>query len=220
MPSKNNVSRVPIAVVGNVNLDIRTSPLRASERLFEDGETSAGEIYESLGGGAANVAVAAAQLGGCVHFCGCVGADDLGDRIESALAGFGVAPHLRRKETATGRSINLNWTNHRRHFVSSLPNNRVLAREDINVPELYRAGCRQLYRGDIWFSESMLGEGNAIVLKQARELGMITFVDINWDPEWSVPNNGVRVAERISHALRMLPYVSCVQCNESELTRF
>jgi sugar/nucleoside kinase (ribokinase family) len=209
-----------IAVIGNVNLDIKTSLLAPSPQLFDDGETSVEEIYESLGGGAANVAVAAARLGGRVHFCGCVGDDPLGARIEAALAAFGVTTHLCRKPVPTGRSINLNWAHHHRHFISSLPNNRALTAADVSIAELAQAGCRSLYRGDIWFSDPMLREGNLALLQQAREAGMTTAIDINWDPEWSVPGNQQQVAVRISLATRMLPYVSTVQSNESELALF
>jgi sugar/nucleoside kinase (ribokinase family) len=213
-------SAAPLAIVGNINLDIKTSPVAASPHLFDDGETSVEEIYESLGGGAANVAIAAARLGGHVHFCGCVGDDPLGARIEAALAAFGVTPHLRRKPVPTGRSINLNWSHHHRHFLSSLPNNRALTAADISIAELAAAGCRSLYRGDIWFSDSMLLKGNQSLLAEARAAGMTTAIDINWDPEWSVPGNHQKVTERISLAARMLPHVSTVQANEQELARF
>ncbi len=214
------ISQIPIAVAGNINLDVRISALFPSQRLFDDGETSVEEIYESLGGGATNVALAAARLGGTVHLCGCVGADELGIRIERAVADFGITPHVRHKEAATGRSINLNWTNHHRHFISSLPSNRQMTHEDIDVSQLKQLGCEQLYRGDIWFSEPMLSEGNRIVLRKARDLGMTTYLDINWDPEWSVPHQDARVAERIEQARGTLPYVSSAHGNESELTRF
>ena len=59
MAAPTSLADHPVAVIGNVNLDIRTSPIPASERLFADGETSVAEIYETLGGGAANLAVAA-----------------------------------------------------------------------------------------------------------------------------------------------------------------
>jgi sugar/nucleoside kinase (ribokinase family) len=214
------ISKQPIAVVGNIGLDIKTSVLPASQALFDDGETSAAEIYESLGGGGANTAVAAAQLGGTVHFCGCVGQDSLSARIEQALAGFGVIPQLRRKATPTGRSIALNWDNHHRHFVSSLPNNRAMTAQDIDVAALARAGCRYLYRADVWFAEAMLSGGNSVVLKQARAAGMETSLDVNWDPEWSTASNEQRISRRKAHLADVLPHVSWIHGNERELALF
>lgn len=208
----------PVDVVGNVNLDLRTSPLFASEHLFADGETSVGEIYETLGGGAANLAVAAAQLGGVVHLCACVGEDELGQRLERSLHAFGVTPHLRRKPVATGRSINLVWDQGHRHFVSSLPNTRVLAADDIDFSEF--AACRHLFRADIWFAEGLLEAGNAALLRAARDRGMETSLDINWDPLWSVPGNAEQVARRKQQVLQILPWVDYVHGNERELMIF
>lgn len=216
----NRISESPVAIVGNINLDIKTSTIHASPALFADGETSVQEIYESIGGGGGNMALAASQLGGQVHFCSCVGMDSLGDRLEKALAHFGIISHLRRKRTSTGRSINLNWDNHHRHFISSLPNNRVMTAEDIDVPALARAGCSHLFRADIWFAEAMLNQGNAIILRQSQEMNMKTSIDINWDPEWSIPGNTKRIKQRKSQVIALLPYVSWVHGNEHELALF
>ena len=209
----------PVAVIGNINLDIKTSPIPASPDLFSDGETSVREIYESIGGGGANTAVAAARMGGCVHFWGCTGSDGLGSRLEAALRTCGVVPHLQRKPVATGRSINLNWDRGTRHFVSSLPNNRVMTFEDSDVDALVEAGCEQLLRADIWFSEAMLEEGNFRLLERARSAGMETYIDINWDPEWGVAAPA-RVETRKENVRRILPLIDCVHGNERELRFF
>lgn len=211
-------SGLPVAVVGNVNLDLRTSPLAASERLFTDGETSVDEIYETLGGGATNLAVAAARLGGSVHLCACVGDDPLGARLEQSLRDFGVIPHLRRKRVATGRSLNLVWAHGHRHFVSSLPNTRVLEAADVDFADL--GGCRHLFRADIWFAERMLAAGNAQLLQEARARGLATSLDINWDPQWSLPNNAEQIARRKQQVMSLLPLVDYVHGNEQELTIF
>ncbi len=214
------LSRWPLAIAGNINLDIKTSLIVAAEGVMSDGETGIEEIYESLGGGGANAAMAAARLGGRVHFFGCVGDDELGDRLEAILGGYGIVAHLARKETTTGRSINLNWDNGCRHFISSLPNNRWLAGEDIDVEAMIAAGCRQLLRADVWFSESLLAEGNYALLGRARAAGIETYLDINWDPEWSVPGNGRRVRERCEQLTRVLPYINFAHGNERELAYF
>jgi sugar/nucleoside kinase (ribokinase family) len=207
-----------IAVVGNVNLDLKTSPIPASDRLLADGETSVEEIYESLGGGGANLAVAAARLGGAVHLCAAVGNDELGAKIAQALRRFGVTPHLRPKPVATGRSINLNWDNSQRHFLSSLPHTRLLQADDVDFAEL--SGCRHLFRADIWFAEGMLEAGNGQVLRRARDLGMTTSLDINWDPLWSAAGSAQRVSVRQRQVLEILPLVDYVHGNERELAIF
>src|SRR5262245_54413390 len=97
-----------LCVVGNINRDIKTSPLRPDPRLFEDGETSTSSIIETIGGGGANSAFAAASLGARVAFVGKAGADPLGDRLERALKHHGISAHLARdKKHPTGTSIAL-----------------------------------------------------------------------------------------------------------------
>jgi sugar/nucleoside kinase (ribokinase family) len=149
-----------------------------------------------------------------------VGEDDLGDRLESALAEFGVIAHLARKPTVTGRSINLNWDSGCRHFISSLPNNQSMTVDDIDVPGLIASGCRQMLRADVWFSESMLAEGNDFLFEQVCTAGIETYMDINWDPEWSVAGNQVRIQQRRGHLRRILPFVRHAHGNERELAFF
>ena len=214
------ISRSPVAVVGNINLDIKTSPLCATPALFAEGETSVERIYESIGGGGANVAVAAAQLGGAAHFCGCIGADELGARLQTTLEQLGVVPHLRRKDTATGRSINLNWQDNRRHFISSLPNARCLSARDVDVARLAECGCTHLYRADVWFAAAMLAGGNDEVLRCAREHNMETSLDINWDPLWSDEASSEQAARRKRQVRDVLLHVNWVHGNERELCLF
>jgi ribokinase len=210
----------PVAIVGNINLDIRTSPIAASPALLSDGETSIEGIQETIGGGGANTAVAAAVMGGQVHFCGCVGDDELGRRLLGRLRGLGVNTHLAVKPVATGRSIALCWDNHQRHFISSLPNNALLGGQDVDVGALAAAGCRHLYRADVWFSEQMLFGGNARILHAARSHGIETSLDINWDPSWALGREAPAVARRIDALGAALPDVTFVHGNERELMFF
>jgi sugar/nucleoside kinase (ribokinase family) len=49
-----------LCVVGNINRDVKTAPFHAGEHLFSDGETSVSFVAETIGGGGANSAFAAA----------------------------------------------------------------------------------------------------------------------------------------------------------------
>ena len=209
-----------VAVVGNLNLDIKTSPIPASEGILRDGETSIASIYETVGGGGANTAVAAAIMGGQVHFCCPVGQDALGQRLVTFLQGLGVQVHAAWKPVSTGRSIALTWNTHQRHFVSSLPNNALLEEADIDLDALAQAGCRHLYRADVWFSAPLLQGGNGALLRRARQLGMQTSIDINWDPLWNTGRDNPAVGERIATLREVLPYVSYAHGNERELAFF
>ena len=209
----------PIAVVGNINIDIRTSVIPASPQMFRDGETSVGEIDETAGGGGANTAIAAGLLGGHVHFCARVGRDAAGAALRRHLERIGILSHLVEARSPTGRSIALTWDNHSRHFISSLPSCAELAEEDVDVEALARAGCRHLYRADIWFAPKMLDGGNLALLSRARAAGMETSIDLNWDPQWN-GNEDRAVAKRIAAVMELLPHVSWAHGNERELCRF
>ena len=211
---------VPVAIVGNLNLDVRTSPIPSSAVVTRDGETSVTEIDESIGGGGANTAAAAALMGGEAHLCCAVGADALGARLCAFLEGLGVRMHAAVKPVATGRSIALTWETHHRHFVSSLPNTRLLREEDVDLEALIRAGCRHLYRADVWFGDLMLAEGNASLFRRARQAGMETSLDINWDPLWTPDGSGERARPRIAMLKAALSSVSFVHGNERELGLF
>jgi len=209
-----------IAVVGNINLDVKTAPVPPDPRLFRDGETSIAEIYEAIGGGGANTAIAAASLQGHVTFCGAVGDDTLGARLRQFLAHCGVTPCLAVKPAPTGRSIALSWDQHQRHFVSCLPSAALLEADDVDVAALAGAGCRHLYRADVWFAPRMLAEGNLRLLSDARSHGMETSIDVNWDPHWHAGRDDPDVQERIATVTRLLPLLTYVHGNEWELRFF
>jgi ribokinase len=209
-----------IAVVGNINLDIKTSRIAASPGIMADGETTIEEIYETIGGGGANTAVAAGIMAAPVHFTGCVGDDDAGRRLVRHLRSVGVTPHVTTVPVPTGRSLALSWDNGHRHFISSLPNAARLDFQAVDMTALAKAGCGHMYRADIWFSEPMLFGGNARLFRESRAAGMETSIDINWDPHWNAGLEGAEVRRRIEAVRETLPFVDWVHGNERELLSF
>lgn len=209
-----------ISVVGNINLDIKTSRISGSSRIFDDGESSVEKIYETIGGGGANTALAASIMGAKVHFFGCVGNDTLGQRLVRHMKSRGVQVHAVCVPGGTGKSIAMNWDNGRRHFISSLPSSALLNASAVSVRELVQAGCRHIYRADIWFSEPMLFGGNAKLLEACHREGIETSIDINWDPKWNVARDGKEVERRIDAVKQVLPFISYVHGNEGEILFF
>jgi ribokinase len=134
----------PVCIVGNINRDVKVQSVPAAPALFEDGETSVPPIVETIGGGGANSACAAATLGASVRFVGKVGSDALGQRLEHAMQRHGVQTHLARDPSATtGTTVALGLANGHRHFLSCLPNNETLRFEDL---------CARMFgfRGPCW----------------------------------------------------------------------
>src|SRR5436190_13983727 len=171
-----------LCVVGNINRDVKTAPVRAGEHLFADGETSVTSIGETIGGGGANSAFAAASLGARVSFAGKVGADALGDRLRRTLEHHRIAANLARDaQRPSGTSIALAFDNGHRHFISCLPANAAMCFTDIDLKVL--RGHAHLLRADVWFSEAMLFEGNCLLFEAARNAGLQVSLDLNWDPQ-------------------------------------
>ncbi len=207
-----------LAVVGSICRDVKTAPLRAGSYLCEDGETPTAFIRETIGGGGANSALAAASLGADVRFGGKVGTDPLGVRLERSLADCGVKTFIRHDPgVATGSSVVLSYDSGARHFVSCQPNNYALAAADID-PEMFR-DAGHLLRADVWFSEPMLAGGNEELLKAARQRGLATSLDINWDPQWGSADADA-IARRKDAVRRILPLVDLVHGNVRELNEF
>jgi len=207
-----------LCVVGNINRDVKTAPLRPGSYLFEDGENSIAWIAETIGGGGANAAATAGALGARVAFLGKVGTDSLGCRLEEVLAKQGVSVHLRKDPRhPTGTSINLSYETGHRHFVSCLPNNESLSIEDLDLAAL--AGHEHLYRADVWFSEPMLYGGNEQLFRAARQAGMAVSLDLNWDPRWNVSSQE-EILRRKEAIRQILPMVTLAHGNIRELNRF
>jgi len=207
-----------LCVVGNINRDLKTSPITPGDDLFQDGETSVASITETIGGGGANSACAAAALGARVSFCGKIGADSLGARLERTLARHGISAHLRRDEAnPSGNSIALTFDTGNRHFISSLPANRSLAVTDLDLGII--SGHDHLLRADIWFSEPMLFGGNETLFRAAHNQGIAVSIDLNWDPHWG--RAGVREIRARKEAVRaVLPLVDVAHGNARELMEF
>lgn len=205
-------------VVGNINRDVKTAPLRPGNHLFDDGEDRVASISETIGGGGGNAAAAAAGLGARAAFAGKIGADALGCRLRQALIEQGVAVYLREDPAlATGTSINLTYDTGHRHFFSCLPNNESLSMDDIDLSALPQ--YEHLYRADIWFSEPMLYGGNQQLFEAARRSGVTNSIDLNWDPQWSTASDD-EVRRRKEAVRRVLPLVNLVHGDIRELTRF
>lgn len=218
MNSDSIFSGSSLCVVGNINRDVKTAPVRAGEHLFADGETSVSSIIETVGGGGANSAFAAASLGARVAFLGKVGADGLGARLERTLMQHGISPHLAKdRERPTGTSLALSFDNGHRHFVSCLPSSELLSLSDLNLGAL--TGHRHLLRADVWFSKAMLFEGNKALLESSRRSNITTSLDLNWDPQWGWAS-AETVRARKQAVRDVLPFVNLAHGNIRELREF
>ena len=215
---RNPFKSATLCVVGNVNRDVNVHSVPGSRGLLSDGETSVPEITETIGGGGANSACAAAALGAKVRFVGKVGADLLGIQLRRAMENHGVRSYLTEDTAcATGTTVALALATGHRHFLSCLPNNRTLQFKDLDLKAL--AGCKHLLRADVWFSQQMLDRGNRLLLSRARARGLTTSLDINFDPVWSGGAAGL-IRQRKRALRSILPLVDMAHGNVRELCEF
>jgi sugar/nucleoside kinase (ribokinase family) len=218
MPEEIDFSGAPLCVVGNLNRDVKLHGVPASPALLSDGETTVAGLTETIGGGGANSACAAAALGGRVRFVGKAGCDALAERLRQALARHGVQAHLAcHPDCPTGTTIALGYRSGQRHFLSRLPNNESLTFEDLDLSAL--DGCGHLLRADVWFSRAMLEDGNRRLLAEARHRGLATSLDINFDPHWNSAPASV-IAQRKQQLRAVLPLVDLAHGNVRELCEF
>lgn len=218
MLSEELFNKSSLCVVGNVNRDVKTAPFSAGPSLLQDGETPVDAIVETIGGGGAISACAAAALGARTAFIGKIGADSLGERLEQTLTRQGITCHLARSAVhPTGNSLALNYASGQRHFLSCQPNNASLAFEDLDLRTLSQ--YRHLLRADVWFSRAMLMGGNARLFQAARNAGLQTSLDLNWDPQWGIAEAG-EIQERKAAVRSVLPWVDLAHGNVRELCEF
>ena len=215
---RNLFSGSSLCVVGNINRDVKLLGVPASRRLLKDGETSVANVIETVGGGGANSACAAAALGARVQFVGKVGTDALGTQLEKALQRHGVKTHLRReRRCSTGTSVAMGFADGQRHFLSWLPNNQTLRFEDLTLGALNHS--RHLLRADVWFSPSMLAEGNGRLFSEARKRGMAISLDINFDPVWAT-GSPREIRQRKEWLRKVLGMIDLAHGNVHELCEF
>jgi sugar/nucleoside kinase (ribokinase family) len=207
-----------LCVVGNLNRDLKTAPFPPGPSLFEDGETALGGVSETVGGGGANSAAMAAGLGAQATFIGQIGDDPLGQQLVSALERAGVRCCVHRDAaTPTGTTLNLVYDSGRRHFLSCHPNNAALQFDQLDLSGL--AHATHLLRADIWFSEAMLHGGNQRLFAAAREAGVASSIDLNWDPLWGRVS-AEAIAHRKAAVSAVLPWVDLAHGNVRELCEF
>jgi sugar/nucleoside kinase (ribokinase family) len=159
-------------------------PLRpVSKEIFDRDHTRIEAPVWSIGGDAANVAVALSRLGLEPALCCLVGKDIYGDFILKRLEESGVDTRnvVRHGDKGTGVSHVLIESGGERHFLVSSAINGDLCYEHINGELL--AASDLVYLGSTMHLRGMDEGGTAKLFKKARELGKITVSDFGGEDE-------------------------------------
>ena len=194
-----------VLVVGELNVDLILNQL---ERFPEIGkEIIAQKMLLTLGSSSAIFASNLSVLGSQVAFCGRVGKDSFAAKILSDLSAKGVdVGYISQSDTAdTGITVALNVKEDRAMVTYPGAMNE-LKEEDITDEML--ASASHLHVSSV-FLQPGLKPGLLSLFKRARQLGLTTSFDPQWDP-----------AEQWECDLKnLLPQISVFLPNEEEIKR-
>lgn len=192
-----------VLVVGELNVDLILNQI---EKFPEIGkETLASSMNLTLGSSSAIFASNLSTLGTRVAFAGKLGHDNFGDHILSSLKSRGVDTQfvLRSVKHSTGATIVLNFGEDRA-MVTYQGAMKYLTLNDI--PAYAMLASRHLHLSSIFLQTGLTGD-LINLFRQAKEQGMTTSIDPQWDPaeKWEVDLG------------RLLPYVDVFMPNLKEL---
>ncbi|HKJ30240.1 MAG TPA: carbohydrate kinase family protein [Balneolales bacterium] len=192
-----------VIVVGELNIDMI---LNRIEGLPEIGkEKISGDMEMTLGSSSAIFASNISSLGAKVTFFGKIGADSLGDFVIQSLKTNQVDTSLIIKDAKlkTGVTVALNY-NEDRAMVTYPGAMEALTLDDISDDDLKKA--RHLHVSSV-FLQTGLKKDVGELFKKAKNLGLTTSLDTQWDPDekWDL------------NLSEILPYVDVFLPNEAEL---
>lgn len=191
-----------VIVVGELNVDLILNQIESFPEMGK--EKIAQQMTLTLGSSSAIFASNLSSLGAKVAFLGKIGSDAFGELVLSSLQAKKVDTSMiiRDPALATGATIVLNFGNDRA-MVTHPGAMEHLSYQEISPEQLQQA--RHLHFSS-YFLQPKLKPDVGKLFKQAKELGLTTSFDAQWDP-----------AEKWDLDLpRVLPYVDVFLPNEVE----
>lgn len=168
-----------VVCLGIMVADVIARPVRS---LPEEGKLELVDQMElHTGGCAVNTGVALSRLGVDAAVIGKVGKDAFGDFMIAALQRRGLnTDGIRRQEgTNTSASMVCVAPSGERSFIHYLGANGEFSVPDVDFSLIQ--GARLLHIGAAMLMPKMDGEPLAVVLRRAKEMGVLTCVDTAWD---------------------------------------
>ena len=197
-----------VGCMGILVVDVFTDPIRS---LPEAGQlvTTSG-LTMSVGGCAANAAIALRILGEDVQVAGKVGADTLGDFIITGLQHHGVGvDHIRRAlDLPTSGTVIFTLQGEDRRYLHCIGANGEFSLDDVNFDFL--RDSRVLYFGGYLATPAFSPEQLARLFREAKHRGMVTVLDVVMPVEASFG---------LEDVAPVLPYTDYFLPNEDEGAR-
>ncbi|HEX9652864.1 MAG TPA: carbohydrate kinase family protein [bacterium] len=173
------MSKFDILVVGELNVDLILSEIPVRPQLGK--EILAGAMSLVLGSSSAILASNIATLGARTAFLGKLGCDDFGDFVLDCLEQKAIGTNYvaRDEKTRTGATIILNYPDDR-YMITHKGAMDELTIDDVK-PEHLR-GARHLHLSSYYLQDGIRKDCPTL-FKRAKDLGLTTSFDTNWDPE-------------------------------------
>lgn len=193
-----------ILVVGELNIDMILNELNAAP-VFGT-EQRAGQMTFTLGGSSAIFAANSANLGSRVAFCGKIGRDSFGEYILREVAAHNVdcSRIISDERETTGVTTIINYEDDR--MMINYPG-AMTSMTVADVPEELIKKCRHLHVSSVFF-QPKLKKDLSTLFRRAKEQGLSTSMDTQWDPDekWDL------------NLPEIMPNLDFFLPNESEIT--
>ncbi len=195
-----------VIVIGELNVDIIFNNIQSFPEVGK--EKLAQQMTVTLGSSSAIFANNLSSLGARVAFIGKVGKDAFGDYVLKALQSSGVDTSMviQTSKVSTGATVIMNFGEDRANLTYPGAMDS-LTIENIPLDNLKLAKHLHL---SSYFLQPGLKNNVGMLFQKAKELGMTTSFDPQWDPyeKWDLDFNNI------------LPYVDILLPNENELMKF
>ena len=192
-----------ILVVGELNVDLILNDIQGFPKLGT--EIVANEMNFTLGSSSAIMASNISALGVDTSFCGMVGTDDFGDFVIQQLQLKNVDTSFVQKapDTKTGITVVMNYQQDRAN-VTYCGAMDLLSLNEIPWDRLKE--FQHFHLSNYFLQKGIKGQITEI-FKKAKETGLTTSLDLQWDPEneWDFDY------------INCLPFVDVFLPNEQEL---
>lgn len=192
-----------IIALGELNVDLILNQIEGEPEVGK--EKFAKQMTLTLGSSTAIFAANAAALGVKVAFCGMIGNDSFGDLVETSLRAKGVDTRflIRQDKHATGATICMSYDEDRANLTYQGAMD-FMSLSDIN-PAVFEE-AKHIHISSI-FMQSGIRKDLMEILRKAKEAGITTSLDTQWDPveKWDLDYKEV------------LPLLTVFMPNETEL---
>jgi sugar/nucleoside kinase (ribokinase family) len=177
--------KIDVIVVGELNVDIILNEIESLPVIGK--EIMAGSMSVTLGSSSAIFASNLSALGARVAFIGKIGKDSFADVVLKSFEAKNVDTSriIKSESLTTGATIVLNYSQDRANVTYPGAMND-LRFEDIDFEFL--AGARHMHFANC-FMQPGIRKDLTSLFRKAKELGLTTSLDTQWDPEekWELP---------------------------------